>query len=84
MDKSRTLNSHQQMYVLMKTDSKVIRGTHMSLPTFPATTGLTRENAINQILSSIAIGELAISHILNAEGEKIQYAKGVCKRMIAY
>ena len=48
----------------------------MSLPTFPATTGLTRENAINQILSSIAMEELAISHILNAEGEKIQYALG--------
>jgi len=36
----------------------------------------TREDALNQIVSSIAMEELALSHILNAEGEKIQYAIG--------
>ena len=37
---------------------------------------ITREMAINQILSSIAIRGLANSHILNAEGEKTQYILG--------
>jgi len=48
----------------------------MSMPKFPENTGLTREDAINQIISSIAMEELALSHILNAEGEKIQYVLG--------
>ena len=47
----------------------------MSMPVFPNTT-ITRENAINQILSSIAMEELSLSHILNAEGEKIQHILG--------
>jgi len=47
----------------------------MSLPSFPKPK-ITRDDAINQILSSIAMEELGISHILNAEGEKIQYALG--------
>ena len=45
------------------------------MPVFPNTT-ITRENAINQILSSIATEELSLSHILNAEGEKIQHILG--------
>ena len=49
----------------------------MSLPKFPAEAStLTRDNVINQILSSIAMEEIGLSHILNAEGEKIQYALG--------
>ena len=47
----------------------------MSMPVFP-NTNITRENAINQILSSIAMEELSLSHILNAEGEKIQHVLG--------
>ena len=31
---------------------------------------------VNQILSSIAMEELGMSHILNAEGEKLQYILG--------
>ena len=48
----------------------------MSLPRFPDTSGLSREDVINQIISSIAMEELALSHILNAEGEKLQYILG--------
>lgn len=47
----------------------------MSLPVFPnPETILSREEAIQAILTSIAMEEAALSHILNAEGEKIQYA----------
>lgn len=48
----------------------------MSLPQFPSTPDLDRQNAINQIISSTASEELALSHIINTEGEKIQYAIG--------
>lgn len=48
----------------------------MSMPKFSDTTGITRENAINQVISAIAMEKLALSHILNAEGEKIQYILG--------
>ncbi|MCL1924721.1 MAG: hypothetical protein FWF50_03970 [Defluviitaleaceae bacterium] len=47
----------------------------MSLPRFP-NENLTREDAINQILSSIAMEKVGLSHIINAEGEKIQYILG--------
>ncbi|MCL2253797.1 MAG: hypothetical protein FWC09_05065 [Lachnospiraceae bacterium] len=46
----------------------------MSLPKFPdSDTILTRDEAVNAILTSIAMEESALSHIINAEGEKIQY-----------
>lgn len=48
----------------------------MSQPQFPNVPDLTRQTAINEIISSIASEELALSHIINAEGEKIQYAVG--------
>ncbi len=49
----------------------------MSLPSFPnVDPPIQREDAVNQILSSIAMEELGISHILNAEGEKLQYILG--------
>jgi len=37
---------------------------------------LTREDAINQILLSIAMEEYGLSNIINAEGEKIRYVIG--------
>ena len=49
----------------------------MSMPSYVDTVPvLDREAVINQILASIALEELALSHILNAEGEKIQFALG--------
>ena len=49
----------------------------MSLPSFPnIDPPIQRENAVNQILSSIAMEELGLSNILNAEGEKLQYILG--------
>ncbi len=49
----------------------------MSLPKFPSDpNSMTREDAVNQIISSIAMEELGLSHILNAEGEKLQYVLG--------
>lgn len=46
----------------------------MSMPNFPnISSEITREKAMTMILASIAMEELGISHIINAEGEKIQY-----------
>jgi hypothetical protein len=48
----------------------------MSKPQFSPMPDFSREDAINQVISSIASEELALGHIINAEGEKIQYAIG--------
>lgn len=49
----------------------------MSMPSFPIIDPpIQRDDAVNQILSSIAMEELGLSHILNAEGEKLQYILG--------
>jgi len=48
----------------------------MSMPKFPELPDLDIESSVAQILSSIAMEELALSHIINAEGEKIQYILG--------
>ena len=49
----------------------------MSLPSFPnVNPPIQREDAVNQIHYSIAMEELGLSHILNAEGEKMQYILG--------
>jgi DNA-binding transcriptional regulator YhcF (GntR family) len=45
----------------------------MSMPKFPDLNHFTKEQAIDAIITSIAMEELALSHILNAEGEKIQF-----------
>ena len=49
----------------------------MSQPTFPQIDPpLTREGSLNEIIASIAMEELSLIHILNAEGEKLQYVLG--------
>ena len=49
----------------------------MSMPTFPQNDPpLSRGGSLNEIIASIAAEELSLSHILNAEGEKLQYVLG--------
>lgn len=53
----------------------IVRRCHiMSMPKFPEPNpDFTQEQALIMILSSIALEEAALSHIINAEGEKIQH-----------
>lgn len=49
----------------------------MSQPNFPSIDPpISREEALNLIITSIALEELGFSHILNSEGEKIQFTLG--------
>lgn len=51
----------------------------MSLPKIPdinPNIKLSREDSVNMLIASIALEEMALAHILNAEGEKIQYILG--------
>lgn len=51
----------------------------MSMPNIPdvdATISITLEDSINLLLASVAFEELGLSHIINAEAEKIQYVLG--------
>ncbi|NLZ45752.1 MAG: hypothetical protein GX896_03575 [Clostridiales bacterium] len=51
----------------------------MSMPSLPEPNpNLTKEQALNMILASIALEETALSHIINAEGEKIQHIISNC------
>lgn len=51
----------------------------MSFPNIPSVTpniGIYKNQAVNLILASVAFEELGLSHVINAEAEKIQYAIG--------
>ena len=51
----------------------------MSLPKIPdlnPNVTVTQTDAVNLLLSSIAMEEIGLSHIINAEGEKIQFILG--------
>lgn len=49
----------------------------MSQPSLPnVSPPITREDALNMILLSIAMEELGLSHIINSEGEKLQFILG--------
>jgi hypothetical protein len=47
-----------------------------NLPNITPTITLSRDDAISLLISSIAMEELGLSHIINAEGEKLQYILG--------
>lgn len=48
----------------------------MSMPIITPGTG-TRDQAITDLIESVALQETALSHILNAEGEKMQAIIGM-------
>lgn len=51
----------------------------MSMPTIPnisAEINIDRKDTISMLIASVAMEELALAHILNAEGEKLQYVLG--------
>lgn len=51
----------------------------MSMPNIPninPTIGIDIDDSINMLISSIALEEMGLSHIINAEAEKIQYVLG--------
>ena len=47
-----------------------------NLPDFNPEIGISRDDAVNLLLVSIAMEELGLAHIINAEGEKIQHSLG--------
>lgn len=51
----------------------------MSMPSVPdinPVIGIDIDDSINMLISSIALEEIGLSHIINAEAEKIQYILG--------
>ncbi len=51
----------------------------MSMPNIPdldPNVTISRDDALNVILSSIGMEELSMAHLVNAEAEKIQFALG--------
>ena len=49
----------------------------MSMPSFPKNgADMTREEALTMIIACLAMEELALSHILNAGGEHLQFVLG--------
>ena len=47
-----------------------------NIPNITPTISINREDVINLLLASIALEELGLAHIINAEAEKIQYVLG--------
>lgn len=57
----------------------------MSMPNIPdikPDIEIDRDQVINLLIASIAFEELGLSHIINAEAEKIQYVLGTLEKKI--
>jgi len=54
-----------------------------NIPNITPNITLSRDDALNLLLASIAIEELGLGHIINAEAEKIQYAVGTLPGLTA-
>ena len=71
-------NPPRSLPVLMRGAITILaasEGYIMSMPTIsPHIQNIDRDQALNSIISSIALSEAALAHILNADGEKIQLA----------
>ena len=55
----------------------------MSMPNIPdinPAISINRDDVLNILIASIGLEELALAHILNAEGEKIQYVLGTLQQ----
>ncbi|WP_028546435.1 collagen-like protein [Paenibacillus taiwanensis] len=50
--------------------------TQANIPNITPSISISRDDALNLLLASIAIEELGLGHVINAEAEKIQYAVG--------
>jgi len=49
---------------------------HPNIPDITPDIDLDRKDVVNLLLASIALEELGLAHIINAEAENIQYALG--------
>lgn len=47
-----------------------------NIPNITPTINITEEQSVTLLLASIALEELALAHIMNAEAEKIQFVLG--------
>ena len=47
-----------------------------NIPNITPEISIDRKDVINLLLASIALEEIGLAHIINAEGEKIQYVLG--------
>ncbi|MGM9926133.1 MAG: hypothetical protein ACI35R_17950 [Bacillus sp. (in: firmicutes)] len=57
----------------------------MSLPNISSCDSVNRTEAINLLLASVALEEIGLSNILNAEGEKLQhFLKSMPKDLYEY
>ncbi|WP_240927491.1 hypothetical protein [Paenibacillus thiaminolyticus] len=54
-----------------------------NIPNITPIVTLSREEALNLLLASVAIEELGLAHIINAEAEKLQFAIGTLDRYTA-
>lgn len=63
-------------YTFISIDCEVKRLSQPSIPNITPTISLTVNQSFILLLASIALEDLALAHIMNAEAEKIQYVVG--------